>query len=137
MASVRCLVAGDIHGNLATLITKVANVNKSQATPFDLLLCAGAFLPSAAQPIKFNDFKFPIPTYFYGIYDASYQLKVGEIAENLHYLGTDGLTVIRGLKIAFQGSRETVHESIMNEATGVDILLSHAWPAKMLKHVTG
>ncbi len=137
MASVRCLIAGDVVGNLSTLITKITNVNKSQASPFDLLLCCGSFLPTPATPINFSDFKFPIPTYFYGAYDESYELKAGEISENLHYLGVDGIAAIKGLKVAFQSTRDAPSDLIKNESAGVDVLLSFSWPAKVLKHVTG
>lgn len=126
----KVLACGDVEGRFEATFARVAKLNKSTG-PFDAVLCCGQFtdasgaLPAAA----------PVPTYFI---EAPEGTSEGAVGENVHYLGSAGITMIperdgpKVLTVAFlakKGDAEKVKEASRRPGyTGADILMTSDWP---------
>ncbi|KAF2071063.1 hypothetical protein CYY_007617 [Polysphondylium violaceum] len=127
MESKKILVCGDVGGSYQQLFKRIETVNKSNAGPFQILLCVGSFFEpftptSQSVSVEFDDIQLPaelvkycngeltvpIPTYFiaYTSNDAKYIAKFtdenGSLCKNLHYLGKSGVkTLLNDINVAF------------------------------------
>ena len=134
-------------------------VNK-KAGPFDLLLCTGTFFGSdevANDGVLSGTNAPPISTYLMGptspgdvsIFEEKAEGE--ELGPNLTYLGPRGvLSAANGLAIAYLGGQESERRSELTfdvdsvqelcipatanlQFQGVDVLLTHSWPASVTK----
>jgi hypothetical protein len=63
----KVLISGDVDGKFDAVFKRVAALNKSNAGPFDVLLCVGRFFAPAATPGE-------PPTYIYSLYALALRL---------------------------------------------------------------
>jgi len=160
------LVLGGINGNFNMAASFLQKASKVPALKdLELVFCVGNFFGDGTQflPFASGEKKWPFPTFFIcGKETFTAPLKGlsqgGSVAANLHYLGAQGITSIKGLTVAFLSgcfdenlsnrpgrnldvydgaySRTEIMRTFQNSGRKVDILLTCEWPTGCAKLLT-
>eukprot|EP00029_Vermamoeba_vermiformis_P007156 TRINITY_DN3009_c0_g1_i1.p1 TRINITY_DN3009_c0_g1~~TRINITY_DN3009_c0_g1_i1.p1 ORF type:complete len:564 (-),score=103.13 TRINITY_DN3009_c0_g1_i1:17-1708(-) len=109
---IKVLVTADVQGKPEQLFKKIADLNKSNAGPFDVLFCVGSFFGGLEDCPELDAYisgekKVPIETYFITTAEdekcKQFQQFVlgGNLCDNLFHMGKQGMMEIKGLQVVY------------------------------------